>query len=101
MADQSGRGWAKPSIYDVANHAGVSHMTVSRVLNGHPNIRESTRVRVLQAIDEMQYTRSSIARALATSKSMRIGVLVDSPVQWGRTAPCARSRRPPARARTR
>jgi len=63
MADQSGRGWAKPSIYDVANHAGVSHMTVSRVLNGHPNIRESTRVRVLQAIDEMQYTRSSIARA--------------------------------------
>lgn len=83
MADQSGRGWAKPSIYDVANHAGVSHMTVSRVLNGHPNIRESTRVRVLQAIDEMQYTRSSIARALATSKSMRIGVLVDSPVQWG------------------
>ncbi len=83
MAEQSGRGWAKPSIYDVANHAGVSHMTVSRVLNGHPNIRESTRTRVLQAIDEMQYTRSSIARALATSKSMRIGVLVDSPVQWG------------------
>lgn len=83
MADQTGRGWAKPSIYDVANHAGVSHMTVSRVLNGHPNIRESTRVRVLQAIDEMQYTRSSIARALATSRSMRIGVLVDSPVQWG------------------
>ena len=83
MADQNGRGWAKPSIYDVANHAGVSHMTVSRVLNGHPNIRESTRVRVLQAIDEMQYTRSSIARALATSRSMRIGVLVDSPVQWG------------------
>jgi len=77
------RGWQRPSIYDVAKHAGVSHMTVSRVLNGHPNIRESTRERVLKAIDEMNYTRSSIARALATRRAMRIGVLVDSPVQYG------------------
>lgn len=77
------RGWQRPSIYDVAKHAGVSHMTVSRVLNGHPNIRESTRDRVLQAIEEMNYTRSSIARALATRRAMRIGVLVDSPVQYG------------------
>lgn len=83
MSDHTTRGWPKPSIYDVAKHAGVSHMTVSRVLNDHPNIRESTRERVLQAIEEMQYTRSSIARALATRKAMRIGVLVDSPVQWG------------------
>lgn len=77
------RGWQRPSIYDVAKHAGVSHMTVSRVLNGHPNIRESTRERVLQAIEEMNYTRSSIARALATRRAMRIGVLVDGPVQYG------------------
>ncbi|WP_194410552.1 LacI family DNA-binding transcriptional regulator [Microbacterium cremeum] len=83
MSDQATRGWQRPSIYDVAKQAGVSHMTVSRVLNGHPNIRESTRERVLQAIDEMNYTRSSIARALATRRAMRIGVLVDSPVQWG------------------
>lgn len=77
------RGWQRPSIYDVAKQAGVSHMTVSRVLNGHPNIRESTRERVLQAIGDMNYTRSSIARALATRRAMRIGVLVDSPVQFG------------------
>lgn len=83
MSDQATRGWQRPSIYDVAKQAGVSHMTVSRVLNGHPNIRESTRERVLRAIDEMNYTRSSIARALATRRAMRIGVLVDSPVQWG------------------
>ncbi|WP_127473164.1 LacI family DNA-binding transcriptional regulator [Microbacterium sulfonylureivorans] len=83
MSEQVTRGWQRPSIYDVAKQAGVSHMTVSRVLNGHPNIRESTRERVLQAIDEMNYTRSSIARALATRRAMRIGVLVDSPVQWG------------------
>lgn len=58
-------------------------MTVSRVLNGHPNIRESTRIRVLNAIDEMSYTRSTIARALATKRTMRIGVLVDGPGQYG------------------
>lgn len=83
MSDPVTRGWQRPSIYDVAKHAGVSHMTVSRVLNGHPNIRESTRERVLKAIDEMNYTRSSIARALATRRAMRIGVLVDSPAQYG------------------
>ncbi len=58
-------------------------MTVSRVLNGHPNIRESTRSKVLQAIDEMNYTPSSIARALATRRARRIGVLIDGPVQNG------------------
>lgn len=77
------KGWQRPSIYDVADRAGVSHMTVSRVLNGHPNIKESTRTRVLQAIEEMNYTRSSIARALATRKAMRIGVIVDGPVEYG------------------
>ncbi|MGM1018906.1 MAG: LacI family DNA-binding transcriptional regulator [Actinomycetota bacterium] len=76
-------GPRRASIYDVAEHAGVSHMTVSRVLNGHPNIREATRERVLKAISEMNYTRSSIARALATKRAMRIGVLVDGPVQFG------------------
>ena len=83
MAEDSARAWQRPSIYDVAKHAGVSHMTVSRVLNDTPNIRQSTSERVLQAIDEMNYTRSSIARALATRRAMRIGVLVDSPVQYG------------------
>lgn len=83
MSEEAARGWRRPSIYDVAKHAGVSHMTVSRVLNGHPNIRDATRARVLKAIDEMNYTRSSIARALATSRAMRIGVLVDGPAQYG------------------
>src|SRR5690625_3861700 len=83
MSSNAVRGWRRASIYDVAKVAGVSHMTVSRVLNGHPNIRESTRARVLQAIEETNYTRSSIARALATQRAMRIGVIVDSPVQYG------------------
>lgn len=74
---------ARPSIYDVADRAGVSHMTVSRVLNGHPNIRESTRRRVMDAIEQLNYTRSSIARALATRRSMRIGAIVENPEQFG------------------
>ena len=73
----------RPSIYDVAREAGVSHMTVSRVVNGHANIREATRARVLQVIEEMNYTPSSIARALATRRAHRIGVLVDAPDQYG------------------
>lgn len=80
---QPTRGRQRPSIYDVAELAGVSHMTVSRVLNDHPNIRESTRARVLKAIDETNYTRSSIARALATQRAMRIGVVVENASQYG------------------
>jgi len=83
MSEQLSRGWQRPSIYDVAKLAGVSHMTVSRVLNDHPNIRESTKERVLKAIDETNYTRSSIARALATKRAMRIGVVVDNASQYG------------------
>ena len=76
-------GWQRPSIYDVARRAGVSHMTVSRVLNDHPSLRETTRTRVLQAIDEMDYTPSSIARALVTRRFRRIGVLVDGFAESG------------------
>jgi DNA-binding LacI/PurR family transcriptional regulator len=73
----------RPSMYDVARLAGVSHQTVSRVLNNHPSIRESTRMRVLRAIEEVRYVPNQMARALATNRSRRIGVLVDSPVQYG------------------
>ncbi len=73
----------KPSIYDVAELAGVSHQTVSRVVNDHPNIRASTRERVLAAMAEIDYTPSSIARALAAGRSRRIGVIVDNPVEFG------------------
>lgn len=70
-------------MHDVAALAGVSHMTVSRALNGHPNMRESTRRRVLDAVEELNYTRSPIARALVTKRSMRIGVLMHGQVNHG------------------
>lgn len=83
MSSRAGRQARKPSMYDVAALAGVSHQTVSRVINGHTNIREATRQRVLAAIEQVRYRPSSIARALATNRTMQIGVLVDSPVHYG------------------
>jgi DNA-binding LacI/PurR family transcriptional regulator len=74
------------SMRDVAVLAGVSHQTVSRVLNNHPSIRPATRERVLQVIDEVNYRPNNAARALATRKSNRIGVLVDNPTEFGPSA---------------
>ena len=44
------------NIYDVSGHAGVSIATVSRVLNGNPNVSERTRKKVLAVMDELGYT---------------------------------------------
>ncbi|WP_277208787.1 LacI family DNA-binding transcriptional regulator [Isoptericola croceus] len=79
-------GVDKPNIRQVAQLAGVSHMTVSRVLNDHPNIRDATRRRVQQAIEELGYRPSRAAQALATQRSRRIGVLVESAVTFGPTS---------------
>src|SRR6202142_4704924 len=50
------------SIRDVARLAGVSHQTVSRVLNGHGSIRDGSKSRVLAAMDELQFRPSRAAR---------------------------------------
>jgi DNA-binding LacI/PurR family transcriptional regulator len=60
---------------DVAAAAGVSHQTVSRVLNGHALVKEETRARVLSAIEELGYRRNSAARALVTNRSGNIGMV--------------------------
>ncbi|MER5646853.1 LacI family DNA-binding transcriptional regulator [Streptosporangium sp. NPDC002524] len=60
---------------DVATRAGVSHQTVSRVLNDHPNVRAETRARVLEAIDELGYRRNMVARALVTRHTRTLGVV--------------------------
>ena len=75
----------RPNIRQVASRAGVSHMTVSRVLNGHPNIRPETRERVLQVIGELNYRPNSAARALATQRTRRIGVMIESALEYGPT----------------
>lgn len=63
------------TIYDVAKRAGVGIGTVSRVLNNSPQVREATRQRVLQAIEELNYRPSPIAQRLSRRQTLTIGVV--------------------------
>ncbi len=64
-----------PSMLDVAKASGVSHQTVSRVLNDHKSVSDKTRAKVLAAMDKLGYRPNLAARALVTGKSSTIGVL--------------------------
>ena len=75
-----------PNMYDVAARAGVSHQTVSRVVNGFGSIRPETRDRVLVAIAELGYRRNVAARTLATRRSRAIGVLAPAVTDYGPTS---------------
>lgn len=66
----------KANIYDVANLAGVSHQTVSRVLNNHASLKPETRDKVEKAIAELNYRPNQAARQLVTSRSKMIGILI-------------------------
>jgi DNA-binding LacI/PurR family transcriptional regulator len=72
-----------PAMTDVARLAGVSHQTVSRVLNDHPNVREQTRLRVRAAIAQLGYRPNKAARALVTGKSQLIGVIAQNSSLFG------------------
>lgn len=64
-----------PVMADVARLAGVSHQTVSRVLNDHPNVRPQTRQNVLAAISELGYRPNAAARTLVTRRTRTLGVI--------------------------
>ncbi|WP_051935688.1 LacI family DNA-binding transcriptional regulator [Deinococcus sp. YIM 77859] len=66
------------TLADVANLAGVSKMTVSKVVNKRPGISEATRQRVLQVIEELGYTAHPSARALAGGRTNTLGIVVPS-----------------------
>src|ERR1700761_4842293 len=66
---------ARPVMADVARLAGVSHQTVSRVLNGHPNVRPQTREDVLAAIRQLGYRPNAAARTLVTGRTHALGVI--------------------------
>jgi len=68
---------------DVARLAGVSHQTVSRVINGQDNLRPATRERVEEAIRQLGYRPNSAARALVTKRSATIGVIGSKSGFWG------------------
>lgn len=75
-----------PGLHDVGRRAGVSHQTVSRVLNGHPNVRPETRARVLAAIRDLGYRPNTAARALVTRRSAIIGVITTDSPYFGPTS---------------
>ena len=72
MTPQRGR---PPRLDDVARVAGVSHQTVSRVVNGLPNVSAATQARVEEAIEQLGYRRNRAARELVTGRSNVIGLL--------------------------
>jgi DNA-binding LacI/PurR family transcriptional regulator len=76
----------RPGIVDVAVLAGVSHITVSRVINNHPQVRPGTRERVLSALRELGYQPNSAARALVTGRSRTIGVVCYNTALYGPAA---------------
>jgi LacI family transcriptional regulator len=72
----------RATIYDVAEAAGVSHQTVSRVIKGH-RVAEPTRLRVVGVMQDLGYRRNLAAQALATNRSRRIGALASELLETG------------------
>jgi len=71
------------SLKDIAQRCGVSTATVSKALNGQPDIGEDTRSRILRIADELGYMANASARALKTKRSYNIGVLFVDPMHGG------------------
>ena len=67
----------RATLQDIAQRAGVGAGTVSRVLNDHPYVKDATRERVLQAMNELDYYPSYSARHMRTQRSRLIGFLTN------------------------
>jgi DNA-binding LacI/PurR family transcriptional regulator len=74
----SGTG-GQPTLEEVAARAGVGRGTVSRVVNGSPQVSERTRVRVMRAVDELGYVPNMAARALVTRRTGAIALVISEP----------------------
>ncbi|KQU31149.1 MULTISPECIES: LacI family DNA-binding transcriptional regulator [unclassified Rhodococcus (in: high G+C Gram-positive bacteria)] len=83
MTTTTGTDGRPPVMADVARLAGVSHQTVSRVINGQNNLRPETRERVQRAIDQLGYRPNRAARALVTKRSATIGIIGSKLGFWG------------------
>ena len=76
----------RSGLFDVARLAGVSHQTVSRVVNGHTNVRGITRERVQAAMQQLGYRPNLAARTLVTGRSRTIGVICFDTTLYGPAA---------------
>ena len=70
------------TIREVAQRAGVSIKTVSRVVNNEPNVRAETRERVLEAVSDLDYEPLPAARGLAGRRTFSIGLLYENPHEF-------------------
>lgn len=66
------------TIYTVAREARVSMATVSRVVNGNPNVKPATRQKVLDVIKRLNYRPNAVARGLASKRTTTVGVVIPS-----------------------
>ncbi|MEN1968188.1 catabolite control protein A [Lentibacillus sp. N15] len=64
------------TIYDVAREANVSMATVSRVVNGNPNVKPVTRKKVLATIERLGYRPNAVARGLASKRTTTVGAII-------------------------
>ncbi len=76
----------KVTIFDVAELAGVSIKTVSRVLNNEANVRENTRANVLRAVGELRYRPNAAARELSGRRSRAIGLVYENAEEFNYTS---------------
>ena len=81
VPDRGSRGesdrWRRPTMRDVANSANVSLKTVSRVVNGEPEVRPETAARVEAAIASLGFTRNEIARSLRDGRAGAVGLVIE------------------------
>lgn len=82
-SDGMARQRRTPVMRDVARLAGVSHQTVSRVLNASPLVSDDVRARVEAAVEQLGYRRNDSARALASRRTMNLGVVSVGTWQYG------------------
>lgn len=71
------------TLHSVAEYAGVSYQTVSRVVNRHPNVSQETRDKVQQAIEELGYRPNKLAKSLVARQSHTLGILTFGMSQYG------------------
>jgi len=64
------------TVNDIARAANVSQTTVSRVLNNYPQVKEATRKKVLDAIEELNFSPNIVARSMITNKTYTLGLIV-------------------------
>lgn len=76
MAKQKRNGAKRPTMNDVARRAKVSPVSVSRVINNHPSIKESTKNRVLKAMHDLGYVPNAAAQSMRTNVTHTVGAII-------------------------